>query len=453
MAVVLMAAALFGAPAHAQDATADDAAAFLVTVGEASRGAQERIDSTFETSAGECVGLAEEACLQRFLAPDLGATADEIEAFAALLESTDVPERFADDVATHVGALRATVESLGAGVDAALAADRLALDEAAVAQAGIYTELIAELDPAYAAAAFVSALGGREDWLDRAAGLAPTDREYLADLRDARLAAGPNFDCFTSAIDRTYGDTTSLLSALSECGAGESLALIEAAMRQLEPTPRFAREHAFWLGAMADSVPFDRMIGEAAEAGDVVSFLVNNARMGRAQRLESWLDPAFVDAISQGAAHRPLRSSEPLAETIYGQELHAAVTAYSIDDPFSMLITTLDFPQVPREEAFPAIAELAAEARESDAALFAALEAVAPPDEFADDHAALLAFFADYSRGVEGMIEAAATGDEAATFAIQNAAEQVFCDVEASFSDTIRPAVEPFFGIAPQHCL
>lgn len=452
MVVALATAATFVGPVHGQDASSDAADKFLVTLAEARDAAQARIDDTQNAGERACVGLAGEACLQQVAADDISSVAEELESYIDVLEGSAPPEIHADDVAAQILALRAAIENLAHIRAGAIAGDFTAVGDAATVSFSIYADLAASLGPEYAAAAFIHDFGNEVDFLTGALDLTADDRAYLAAVRDAPRAAASNFDCFSRTINEVYGDPESLLAALSECGAGEAVAKIETALREIEPSERFIDEHAWWLAANAEAVRYDQHIGTAVVDGDVTAFLVHNARMGLAQKPVPGLDPIFVrDALQ--IRSRALDPTEPLARTIYGRELHAALTAYQVLDPTSVFVNTIQFPQIPRETALAAITELAPEVLAMDAALFSALERLVPPPELADDHATILRFFTETHTGsLESLVEAAANDDVAATFVIENESLAAYCEASTALSAQITPAAEAFFDANAPFC-
>ena len=300
----------------------------------------------------------------------------------------------------------------------------------------------------------MSALG-ENDMVESARELSAADREYLAAIRAAPAAAAENFQCFGRQINTVYGDTSSLLAALAECDAGEAIAKIEAAVLAVEPPARFADEHAWLVASLADRVAFDERIGAAVEAGDVVGFLANNARLDLASRPDPalGLDREFIQAaVGAGAGGSRIDPAEALTRTVYGRELHAVMAAYDVQNPFVVLINSIDFPQVPREEALGAITDLGPEILAVDAALSATVEGLVPPPELEADHGVVTGFVADYTGGIEQLIEAAAAGDVDTITAVQNTFEDVYCEANAQLSDAIRAAVEPFFESDPVIC-
>lgn len=445
MVVALSTALTFVGPVHGQDAPSDAADEFLVTLTEARDAALARMEVAQTANERACIGLAGEACLQQFGPDGISSTSSEFESFIEILEVSTPPDIYADDVSAQILALRAAIETMADAREGAVAGDSTVLGDAFSASFSIFSDLAASLGPEYAQAAFIHDFGPQVDFLTGARDLTEEERAYLAAVRQASRAAASNFDCFGRKIEQAYGSPESLLAALSECGVGEPLAKIEAALRAIEPTGRFADEHAWWLAAMAEAVRYDKRIAEAVLEGDVTSYLVHNQRMSLAQRPVPGLDPIFVkDGLQLSTI--PLDPTEPLARTIYGRELHAALTAYQVLDPTSVFAATLDHPQVPRETALAAIAELAPEVLAMDAALFSAFERLVPPPELADDQARIRGFLTEAHTGsLESMLEAAANDDVAATFVIQDEAIAAFCETTAALSDAIRPAAAPFF--------
>ena len=100
---------------------------------------------------------------------------------------------------------------------------------------------------------------------------------------------------------------------------------------------------------------------------------------------------------------------------------------------------------MPRQEAFPALIELQPELQALNAELKAAVEGLVPPPEFAADHAVITEFFETYTQGLDDVIGAAETGDVEATFALENAADGVFCGASSALSEAILPVAEAFF--------
>ena len=430
------------APIHAQDDTAADAS--LAAVREARDAAKERIDEIQESIETACAATSGEICAVTHVAGELPAVGDILAEYATTLEGIDVPEEFSDDLAVQLEWLAEAVEGVGVTVATAAAYDQPAGQAAFQARLSAAEELVSNLEPAWAAAAFVTSLGSEFDNdIYRFAGdVTDDERAYLNAVRQVPQAASADFACFSQALNQTYGSTEALLGALTECGAGEAVAKNLAAAQALDPPARFASEHEWLLAGWEASTRYDKLIGEAAAEGDIVKFMANNALLGIAFSSQADLDPAFVRGAGFGSALDP---TEPLAQTDYGRDLFAAMLAYDAANPLGTAFTAIGFPQVPREEALPAVLQLAPKLLAIDDELQAAIAALEPPAELAQDHAAIVEFFATYRGALDDYIGAAESGDVGATFAIENASPAVFCDATAALSDEIRPVVEPFF--------
>ena len=148
-----------GAPLHAQDGTADDTAAFPAIVDEARDAAQTRTDDAIRAIQDGCDGLAGEACLQQVVAEQLPVVAQETDAFADLLEGLEVPDVYADDVATQIVAVRELADLRERIALAAQAADVPLDDELGAAESAVLAGLAADLSPEYARFAFLSTFG------------------------------------------------------------------------------------------------------------------------------------------------------------------------------------------------------------------------------------------------------------------------------------------------------
>lgn len=443
LALGLLATLALAVPAHAQD---DGAAteASLSTVSEARDAAVGRIEEAQDAIGVACVGLAQEACLTNHVAIQLPIVAEELDAYAGRLEELDVPDTFSDDVEVQVAALRAETDRVEASVAAASAADTVALDAIFVEGIEAATELAEQLDPTWARAAFLTSFGSGSDILAFAGDVTAEERAYLAATRTTDQAAASDFACFSGALSRTYGSTGDVLQALYDCGAGTALPKVEVAAMELQPPERFVDEHAWWLSVLAERSRLDRLIGDAAVEGDITKFLANNQRLNLAFLPVPELDPAFLRGYpGPGAALDP---SEPLASTGYGRALFRALMDYQAANPLIGAISTLDISFVPRVEALPAVSDLAPELTALNTELRAALTALEPPSELAADHAVITGFFDSYSQDLDDFIKAAETGDLEATFAIQNAADAVYCDASAELSEAILPVAEIFFG-------
>lgn len=443
LALGLLATLALAVPAYAQG---DDAATeeSLSAVGEARDAAVGRIEAAQDAIDVACVGLAFEACLTNHAAPQLRIVADELDAYADRLEELGVPSAFSEDVTIQVAAHRAESDLVEASVAAASAADIVALDAVFVERIEAATELAEQLDPTWARAAYLTSFGSSSDILAFAGDLTAEERAYLDATRQTDQAAASDFACFSQALSRTYGSTGDVLQALSDCGAGSALPKVEAAARELQPPERFADEHAWWLGVLTERSRLDGLIGEAAVEGDVTKFLANNERLNLAHLPLPDLDPAFLRGYpGPGSALDP---AEPLASTEYGRALFRTLMDYEATNPLIRAMSALDISFVPREEALPAVTELAPELTALDTELRAALAALEPPSELAADHAVITDFFDRYSQGLDDFINAAEAGDVEGTFAVQNAADAVYCDASAELSETILPVAEVFFG-------
>jgi hypothetical protein len=436
--------------AHAQGEDESSNEAFLENVRDVRDAAAGRIEDAQRAVDVACVGLAAEACLGTHVVPGLTGIVAELDAYATHLEGLSVPEAYADDVAVQVSWLRDAVDRVGDSVVAAGAYDEVALSSAFAARIDAMEELAAQLEPEWARSAFLTSFGDGADFLAFAGDVTADERAYLAAARSTAEAAASNFACFGRAISVAYGDTSSLLGALSECGAGTALPAIEAAVLALEPPPRFADEHAWWLAAQAELSRLDRLIGQAADEGDLTKFLVNNVRTSLAYRLQPNLDPAFIRGYpGPGFALDP---SEPLARTPYGRSLHYALMDYSVLNPIVGVLQALQFPQVPREEAFPSVIELAPELQALNTELRSAVMALEPPPELLDDHAVIIEFFETYTEGLDDLVEAAEAGDVGATFAIENTSDVVFCDASRALSEAILPVAQAYFDPESAAC-
>ncbi len=442
-------AATVAAPLHAQDG--DDAGSVLDVVREARDDTNARIDEIHDSIEVACGVIAVEACLLNHVAVELPALADELGAYADFIEGLDVPEDFRDDAVTLVTGLRAEVDLVGASIAAAEAADLPAMLEAENVQEAAAADLAAQLDPEWARAAFVTSFGGEMsfDILSFAGDVTDEERAYLAAVREVPQAAAEDFACFGEAISQTYTSTDDLLGALVQCNAGEAVAKNEAAARAIVPPERFTDEHAWLLAGWAEATRLDRLIGDAAVEGDVVKFMVNNARLGIAFRPTPDLDPAFVRGSGFGAVLDP---TDPLADTDYGRRLFAVMLEYENLNPLGTAFTAIDFPQVPRAEALPAVVDLAPELRAYDDELSAALDSLQPPPELAADHALIVDFFGTNRQVLDDLIAVAEAGDTDLALELVNAVAgfrsvpaDAYCAVATALSEEIRPAVDMFF--------
>lgn len=427
--------------AQAEDEPTDEA--FLATVAEARDATLARIDEAEAAIDAGCVGLAQEPCLTNHVAVHFPAIAGELEAYAAVLERLDAPETFVDDIDLQLAAVGDEIERLDRAVAAAQDADAARFAGLFQEELDAMTELVEQLDPAWARAAFLTALGSDVDILLFAGDLIAEERDYLAAARATNQVAAPNFACFSGAISLAYGGTDELLQALADCGAGSALPKVEAAGMELEPPERFADEHAWWLAGLAEQSRLDRRIGEAALEGDVASFLADNARLTLVFRPTMDMDPAFVRGYGgPGGASDP---ADQLASTAYGRGLFWALLDLQITNPFVRAIEAIQFPQVPREEALPALLDLAPELRSLDMELRDAIAELEPSPELAADHEVITDFLETYSEGLDALIDAAEAGDVDTTFVIQNAADAVYCETSASLSEAILTVADVFF--------
>jgi hypothetical protein len=438
----LMVATIAG-PLQAQDG--DDAESALTTVGEARDATNARIDEIEDSIGVACQAVAREACLMNIAAAELPAVADELQAYADVVAGLDLPETFRADAETLVAGLRAEVDLVGASVTAVEAADDPALQVAVDARMTAAAELASQLDPEWARAAFITSLGSEAgfDILSFAGGVTDEERAYLAAVRAVPQAAAADFACFGDAISRAYTATDALLAVLVECNAGEAIAKNEAAARAIAPPERFKDEHAWLLAGLAESTRLDRLIGEAAVEGDVVKFMANNARLGIPFRPTPDLDPAFVRGGDFGAVLDP---TDPIADTDYGRGLFAVMLDYDALNPIRTAFAAIDFPQVPRAEALPAVVDLAPELRAYDDELRAALNLLQPPPELAADHALIADFFETANRQLlDDFIGAAEAGDVDLVVELESIGPDAYCAVASALSEEILPAVDEVF--------
>jgi len=443
-------AATFAGPLHAQ--SDDDVSTALMAVGEARDATNVRIDEIQDSIEVACQAIAGEACLVDYFAVELPAIADELRAYADVVEGLDLPETFHGDAETLVAGLRAELDLVGASVAAAGAADEPAWRVAIDARLAAAAELASQLDPEWARAAFITSLGGGAsiDILSFAGDITDEERAYLAAVRAVPQASAEDFACFGEAISRSYTLTDALLAALVECNAGEAIAKNEAAARAIVPPARFIDEHAWLLAGSAESTRLDRLIGEAAAEGDVVKFMANNARMAIAFRPTPDLDPAFVRGGGFGAVLDP---TDPIADTDYGRGLFASMLDYDAVNPIRTAFIAIDFPQVPRTEALPAVVDLAPELRAYDDELRAALNLLQPPPEFAADHALIVDFFETTNRQLlDDFIGAAEAGDVDLAFELESIGPDAYCAVASALSEEIRPAVDVVFDPSDPMC-
>jgi hypothetical protein len=444
-----MAAASVATPAHAQDESGPDTAAFEATVTAARDAAQARSDDAVRAIQDGCAGLATESCNVQFVAAQLPVLANEANTFADFLASVDVPDAYVDDVATHIVALREiAVAREGIAAAAAAADDPLAV-ELSDQEANVLAALAADLSPEYARFAFLSAFGA-DDYVGTFSSSTAAELEYLAGLRRAGSAAAPQFDCFGQALSVVYGNTETLLQALYDCGAGSALPAIEAETRLLTPPQRYADEHEWLLLERSEASRLDGLIGEAARDGDVISFLADNVRLGLLYRPYPGLDAAFLSA-AIGAPAVTLDPTDELARSDYGRGLFAALRDYDKSNPlFSAL--GVDFPQVPGAVALEALTELAPELLALEVELRGAVEALDPPPQVIADHALMLGFL-ELRRGrLEELLDAAEAGDEPVLFSIGPAADADYCAVAGALSETIRPVSRVYFDADHPDC-
>jgi hypothetical protein len=437
-----MASLLVVAPAHAQDEAGTDEAAFEATVAAERDAAQARSDDVIRAIQEGCEALSSEACNLQFVASQLPLLAQEAAGFADLLDSLDAPEGYAEDVATHVAGLRELASIRSEIAVAAEANDEPRAAQLGAQEAAVLAGLASELSPEYARFAFLSMFGA-DDYVGSYGDSTAEELEYFDGLRLAGGAAVPQFDCFNQALSVTYGDTTTLLGALYDCGAGTALPAIESETRLLTPPARFVDAHEWLLAERSEASRLDLLIGEAARDGDVLAFLGNNVRLGLLYRPYAGLDAAFYSA-AIGAPLANLDPTDELARSDYGRGLFAALRDYEKSDPlFSGL--GADFPQVPRAVVLEALTELGPELRALEQDLRSAVEGLDPPAALADDHALIVGFLEARRDRVEELLGAAAAGADDVLFSIGAAADADYCAIAETLSDTIEPISSVYF--------
>ena len=452
-ALTLGVLAVLSAPmaVHAQTHDLGSSPSFFAGVSEQRDVVLARIEDRQRDMTIECSVRPEEVCYIDHVAPGLSSLASELEAYASRLAGLEAPDELSADIETYVVALRAEADALRAAATAVAAGDHEAAERSKDERLAILAEVAAQLDPEWARAAFLTSFGRGDRILDYAGRLTPDEQAYLESTHSVYETAAASFSCFGQALRVSPTGVEHVLAALVDCGAGGSLPLVEAAARELEPPARFTEEHAWWLGVLAEQSRLDRSIGQAAADGDVAGFLADNARIGLVGRPGTDLDPAFLRGYpGPGAALDP---AEPLARTSYGFRLFRVLADYHAVNPMNAALGTIHFPQVPREQALPAVLEIGSELRALDDELRDELDRLEPPPELADDHRIMSEFFRLLSRGLDELVEAAEAGDVEATLRVQEAATGTYCAASASLSEAILPVASVFFDRSDPSCV
>jgi hypothetical protein len=385
------------------------------------------------------------------LAGHLPTSVAELRAYAETLGSLDPPAAYRDDVAAHVQGLRSTADALAVAAEAGSAGDVVAVQAGYAAAEDLLADLASQVSPEYFDLAFVSPVRQR---FAAFKSLTPEDQAYLDGIRAARRAFQARVDGAFQDVGpfESYASPGALMQAFYEAGAGEALPATEAEIRALTPSERFADEHAWLLLHAAEDSRLDRLIGEAARAGDAVTFwsidnrLRANHELGEAGRIYPELDPAFGEAYEPGSPlAATLDTATPVGRDAYGLELFDVLRNYAWTDASAIAAGTFSLPATPLSmqlEVLAINADMIEDAWSDFESRMTALEA---PFEFAADHARILGYVEEQGALLGDLLEAGRTGDPGAVFPVLEDMRQSFCSASTDLSDGIAPATSVYF--------
>jgi hypothetical protein len=453
---VVFANAIVQSPVTTVQAQVEDPseATFLDAASDAQATSQGTIDLAIAAIDRECIRVEIAACLTDVVAVHLPAVVDEYAGYADRLESLPTPESLSHDVSLHVEMLRSVSASLKEIVRAAGSGDPSRIPELTDRIVEAHADLAGRLDPEYGSVAFVSPFVGLPNTpferIDFGVLMGPTAeaRAYLDAVREATERLVDRERCYGGTLRDGSDTTAERLARLSECGAGTTYPLILQQARLLEPPPRFADEHAWWLATLEATSRHDRSSREAIQANDFPAFLADTIRIGIATRPYDGFDPAFGAAAYPPVA-RLGSAPDPAAavtHTPYGRALFSGLLAYWGADPHFHAMLPLDVPGLEEDVALAAIVDATPDLRAAQDDLLEVLVRSEPPASFAVDHESLIGFFRREGDRLEAYLTAARAGDMSGVRSAWVGGLQDYCATVQARSDAIRPVTDVYFA-------
>lgn len=211
------------------------------------------------------------------------------------------------------------------------------------------------------------------------------------------------FDLFGSAAAGATqdslegGDTRSaFFQGLLNRGVGTAFVPVLETLQRLEPTTHYAEDHRYLVTQVEQLVAIDADIRETVLADDLAAFLLLDARLARTGAETALrLQPNLCRTFSRGGAN--CSSYEVNYDNVYAVELRGISAALQ-----GAIVASRHAVGGPPEEDFlhgnlapeewaELIATLFGDRVAAEQEAIVALEALDPPEEFAEDHARLIA--------------------------------------------------------------
>ncbi|MDX1510811.1 MAG: hypothetical protein R3249_05665 [Nitriliruptorales bacterium] len=239
---------------------------------------------------------------------------------------------------------------------------------------------------------------------------------FLNDVAAAVRPADEILSGFLQTIEGTYQDREAYFAAVSELGLLDAIGALQQRATTLVPPAEHAENHALWVANLQTEVSLAAEFDAALQARDLGALSIAAARLNAAFSgllLEvTSSSPEFCRALTlrdPGAPDETCVGPGQLPPGEYGAEANrisrrvAATVFPLIGTPPLRLLTD--------EEELAVLAEVQPEAEAGFARAQADLEALTPPDELAEDHAAALAYLRDIADVARRITEAAEAQD------------------------------------------
>ncbi len=406
---------------------------------EDNEGIFERVDDAFANNAAEATILAR---LEEALPAAIAAS----EAALAEFEALTPPEQYAADHERFITVQRELLELQRAELEAVEAGDLLRWNELAGEVPGILRRLVNALSPEFLE--LVISAEDDQTFVDIASGLNEEELAYLDGLSSGADEFGRRAARFGQAIGRSYPNAEGLLRALRDAGAGEAMQAVYDVISQLEPPPSFAEDHALVVAYYEQAVEIDRGIGEAAESGDAARFLILNVSLGEAASATIFeVSPAVCSILFDP---RLCAAAVSVPEGEYEQDLHFTLLEFSAQFGSEGPWGSFDFlPTGSDDSLFEFVAAVGPRVIEQVETTLAAVSALSPPGELADDHRVLVLYFEQLLEAQTEIVRAAELGDGEAMRAAALINTRALCDASRELSPAGRAIVGFHFGREP----